>query len=77
MSHLFPVEPACFCLVVAFLFVFGSCLMPCCIFVPDFSIAQIATTWWGCCWHLCSRRQPPCQPTAVAAAVLAMWQQSK
>jgi hypothetical protein len=36
MSHLFPVEPACFWLVVAFLFVFGGRLRPCCIFVPDF-----------------------------------------
>jgi hypothetical protein len=36
MSHLFPVKPACFWLVVAFLFVFGGCLRPCCIFVPDF-----------------------------------------
>jgi hypothetical protein len=36
MSHLFPIEPACFWLVVAFLFVFGGRLRPFCIFVPDF-----------------------------------------
>ncbi len=30
---------------------------------------QLAPTWWGCCWRLCSRHHPPCQPTAVAAAV--------
>jgi hypothetical protein len=28
MSHLFPVKPACFWLVVAFLFVFGGRLRP-------------------------------------------------
>ncbi len=30
-----------------------------------FFVAQFATTWRGCCWRLCSRRQPPCRPTAV------------
>jgi hypothetical protein len=36
MSHLFPIKPTCFWLVIAFLFVFGSRLRPWCIFVPDF-----------------------------------------
>ncbi len=40
MSHLFPIEPTCFWLVVAFLFVFGGRLRPWCIFVPDFLVAQ-------------------------------------
>jgi hypothetical protein len=35
MSHLFPIKPLCFWLVVAFLFVFGGRLRPWCIFVPD------------------------------------------
>ncbi len=72
MSHLLPVKPACFWLVVAFLFVFGGRLRPCNIFVPDFSVAQFVTTWRGCCLRLCSRHQPPCRPTAVAA-VAACW----
>jgi hypothetical protein len=41
MSHLFPIKPACFWLVVAFLFVFGGHLRPWCIFVPGFSGAQL------------------------------------
>jgi hypothetical protein len=40
MSHLFPIEPACFWLVVALLFVFGGCLRPWCIFFLIFSVAQ-------------------------------------
>jgi hypothetical protein len=39
MSHLFPVKPACFWLIVVFLFVFGGCLRPWCIFVPDFFLS--------------------------------------
>ncbi len=36
MSHLFLIKPACFWLVVVFLFVFGGHLRPWCIFVSDF-----------------------------------------
>jgi hypothetical protein len=41
MSHLFPIKPACFWLVVAFLFVFGGRLRPWCIFFPDFFCCSI------------------------------------
>ena len=47
MSHLFPVKSVCFWLVVAFLFVFGGRLRPCCIFVPDFFRRSI---WWPKQW---------------------------
>ncbi len=73
MSHLFPVKLVCLWLVVAFLFVFGGRLRPQCIFVSFFSIAQFAMTWQGCCWRLCSRRQPPREPMAVAAAGACQW----
>jgi hypothetical protein len=32
---------------------------------------QLALTWGDCCWHLCSRRHLPCQPTVVAAVAAA------
>jgi hypothetical protein len=47
MSHLFPIKPACFWLVVAFLFVFGSRLRPWCIFVPDFFRCSIGNNVAG------------------------------
>ncbi len=84
MSHLFPIKPMCFWLVVTFLFVFGGHLRPWCIFIPDVFHCSI---WWpkqqdnlpphrDCpVRRLC---QPPRWPTAVAvAAVLATPQQSK
>ncbi len=43
-----------------------------------FSITQFATTWRGCCRHLCSRCQPPRWPTAVAAAAACQqWQRRR
>jgi hypothetical protein len=39
---------------------------------------KLASTWQGCCGCLCSRRHPPCQPTAVAAAAACrQWQQRR
>jgi hypothetical protein len=80
MSHLLPIEPACFWLVVAFLFVFGGRLRPWFIFVPDFSIAQFD----GPNNEITSTATPTDGggggggvPTVAAAVVFATRQQSK
>jgi hypothetical protein len=84
MSHLFPVKPACFWLVVAFLFVFDGRLWLSYIFVPDFSVAQFN----GPNNEIMSTSTPTDGgdggggsgsgvPTVVAAMVLATRQQTK
>ncbi len=42
--------------------------------IPTFS-RQLAPTWRGYCWCSCSRRHPPCRPTAAAACQ--RWQRQR
>jgi hypothetical protein len=79
MSHLFPIEPACFWLVVAFLLVFGGRLRPCCIFVPDFFRCSIRNNVAGLLSTFGSGGSGGGggMPMVAAAVVLATWQQSK
>jgi hypothetical protein len=86
MSHLFPIKPACFWLV-AFLFVFGGRLKPCCIFVPDFFRCSICNNVAGLLSAFMQQASTSTPadgggsgggvPTVAAVAVLATRQQSK
>jgi hypothetical protein len=87
MSHLFSIKPACFWLVVVFLFVFGGRLRPRYIFVPDFFCCSIRDNVVGLLLTFVLQVSTSMSanggggsggmPMMVAAAVLAMRQQSK